>query len=454
MSSDRFLTDQCLSIEYDGTYMTGQLFGTDGIRGAAGVYPLDDAGAQQIGKAIGAYFAKPGERILVGQDPRQSSPQLVASVVAGLRAMGSHVDLLGVLPTPGLAYLTKREDAAAGVMITASHNPYTDNGIKVFSADGRKLTDDTQAKLNKVIGDTLAGRPGGQTADRSDLIAGYVDFLVSTAQGVRFDGLSLAVDCANGATSTIAAKVFESLGAAVTSLFDKPDGVNINAGCGATDTRVLQKTVADQRLMAGAAFDGDGDRLMMADANGRQLNGDHIMYILAVAGGLGGVTATIMSNMGLDAALKSHGITLKRTAVGDRYVLEGLEETGYALGGEQGGHVILPAYALSGDGLLAAVQVLKCVKTTGKSLAQWFDELKLLPQELINIPLADKTLLEKPAVRDYIAAQTAELGTSGRLNVRPSGTEPKARVMVESSDAAARARTIADQLTKLFEAKE
>ena len=426
------------------------LFGTDGIRARAGEYPLTAEGALQVGKAVGAHFTQPGDLVLIGRDPRESSYMLAASVAAGLSAMGVNTTLLGVIPTPGLAYLTKHSPAKAGVMITASHNPFTDNGIKVFSHAGGKLPDDTEAKLNDLINSDITGRGFGQAVESPLPVSAYEDFLVESIGSGSISGLEIILDTANGATSGYAARVFKRLGANVTALSDRPDGRNINDHCGATHTEALQAAVIKQRAQAGAAFDGDGDRLMLVDENGRQLMGDHIMYILALTGQHNGVAATIMTNMGLEFALQKHKIPLKRTPVGDRYVLVGLEETGYTLGGEQSGHIILPGLTTTGDGMLAAVQTLAAVRASGRSLADWHDELKLLPQKLINIPLEDKAALKRPEVTAYIFEQTKELSGTGRLNVRPSGTEPIARVMVEAPDAAHRAQAIADHLTQLL----
>lgn len=432
--------------------MTKQLFGTDGIRGPAGIYPLTPDGVSIIGEAIAAYFTQPRELILVGRDPRESSPMLAAALIKGLVTAGARVEDVGVLPTPGLAYLTKHRGAQAGVMITASHNPYTDNGIKVFTAEGTKLVDTAQAGINALIGPADAhARPGGSSVEVLDAANDYQAFLVSCAGNVSFEGLTIALDTANGATSGLAGRVFNELGATVTSLFDQPDGRNINVACGATAPEVLQAAVREHQLDCGAAFDGDGDRLLLIDGQGRLLDGDHMLYILAVTGKHQGVVATLMSNMGLENSLKNHDIVLHRTAVGDRYVLEGLAKTGLTLGGEQSGHMVLADYAQTGDGLLAAVRILVQTQASGKSLAQWYDELVLLPQTLLNIPLSNKALLEHPKIKDLIAQAVSELADSGRLNVRPSGTEPKLRIMVEAADAESRAQAIADQLASLLE---
>jgi len=430
--------------------MSREIFGTDGIRGPAGQYPLDDEGMRQIGKAVGTYFAKPGETILIGRDPRESSVALEKAVVAGITATGVNAKLLGVVPTPGLAYLTKVSDASAGVMITASHNLYTDNGIKVFSRDGGKLPDNVESELNKLIDSEIPDRGRGQVADAATMAADYETFLISTMGEARLDGLRLAVDTANGAASGLGGRLFQKLGADTVSLFDRPDGKNINFNCGATDTKAVQEAVKSQGLDAGVALDGDGDRVILIDGQGRTLTGDHILYILALSRKDRGVVATAMSNFGLEDALQQQGVALRRTAVGDRYVLEGLEQSGYKLGGEQSGHIIILDYAATGDGLLAAIQTLKQVKASGRSLAEWRDDLELLPQALVNIALADKSLLDSPDVRAYIAAQADKLDGQGRLLIRPSGTGPLARVMVEAPDAQAVADSIAAELEKLL----
>jgi phosphoglucosamine mutase len=408
----------------------------------------------QIGKAVGAYFTKPGDVVLVGWDPRESSEMLVKGVVDGLVAMGMDVRKVGVIPTPGLAYLTKQQKAKAGVMITASHNPYTDNGVKVFTSGGRKLPDDAQTALNDLIASDIAGLSEGKSSDASAAASVYEDFLMASAEGASLGSLNLGVDSANGATSGIAERVFTKLGAKVVPLFDKPDGRNINVQCGATDTAALQAEVQRQGLAAGVAFDGDGDRVILVDEKGRQLTGDHLLYILAVAGQQTGVVATLMSNQGLETALKKQGISLHRTAVGDRSVIEGLEQTGFLLGGEQSGHIILPKYFATGDGLLAAIRTLALVIASGKTLAAWYDELELLPQAIISLPFPDKSQLGSPDIKAFIADQTAQLGDAGRLNIRASGTEPKVRIMVEAPDADKRAQAIADQLSNLTTEKK
>lgn len=430
--------------------MARDLFGTDGIRGLAGQYPLDEAGARQVGGAVGSLLRHGGQPILIGWDTRESSPTIVSALTAGITHVGTAVVAAGVMPTPALAYLTRANDFAAGIMVTASHNPYQYNGIKVFDSSGDKLSDATEATLNQLIASGSESMGPAQSSTNTTLLGSYEDFLVASADRRQLSGLKLAIDTANGAASGLAQRVFERLGARVTPLFNTPDGQNINAGCGATDTNALQKTVVDQQLSLGIAVDGDADRLIMVDELGRQVDGDHILYILAVHGRAPGVVASVMSNAGLEQALQAKGITLLRSDVGDHHVLERLHEMSYPFGGEQSGHIIVYDLLRTGDALLGAVQVLKAVQQSGKSLAQWRDEVTLLPQATVNIPLPDKSLLDRSAVKAYIAEQANSLKSQGRLLIRPSGTEPLARVMVEAADAQAAAERIAHQLQQLL----
>lgn len=432
--------------------MSRELFGTDGVRGLAGEYPLDEQGSRQIGRAVGELFGDSGKTILVGGDTRESTPAIVASLSQGLNDVGVSVVQVGVLATPGLAYLVREHDEfAAGVMVTASHNPYQYNGIKVFDVSGGKLSDEVEAQLNKLVdSDISEHESAGSITVNESLRSEYEQFLVSSAGSVTFDKLKLAVDTANGATSTYAASIFERLGAEVTSLHNEPNGTNINQACGATDTRALQQAVSANSLDMGIAFDGDADRLIMVDDKGREVKGDYLMYILAVTLQAKGVVATVMSNMGFEQALVSKGIALDRRDVGDRYVIEGLQQTGYPIGGEQSGHIILPALLDTGDGLLAAIQVVAAVRASGKSLADWCDEVTLLPQALVNIDLGNRALLQRPSVVTYIESQNQQFAGKGRLLIRPSGTEPLARVMVEADNAEAEANRIAQELSALL----
>ena len=431
--------------------MSRELFGTDGVRGVAGEYPLDTIGTGQIGEAVGTLFAEPGELVLIGHDPRESSPHLVAGLAAGVTATGANVEVVGVIPTPGLAYLTRESDAAAGIMVTASHNKYSDNGVKVFDRTGGKLTDETETTMNGMITGGVAGRGSfGSWLHSTERVVGYENFLVASAEGTDLTGMRIAVDSANGAASGIAARVFTRLGADVMAVADKPDGRNINAGCGATHTEMLEETVVENGLDLGVALDGDADRLMLVDGLGRKFDGDHIMYTLATAGGHDGVVATVMTNLGAEQAMRGNGIDVIRAGVGDRYVLEGLRESGYRLGGEQSGHIILPERLATGDGMLAAIQAIRAVRESGLSLAEWRDQVELLPQALVNIPVPDKRLLGHESVRAYIDEVTDRLGGNGRVLIRPSGTEPLARVMVESPDAHEAAMAAAAGLERLL----
>lgn len=433
--------------------MTTSLFGTDGVRGVAGQYPLNADGARSIGAAVGRLFHVAGKPVLIGCDTRESSAGLVDQLTTGLISQGAKVIQVGVITTPGLAYLTRKQPVAAGVMVTASHNPYQYNGIKVFDDNGNKLLDSTEAALNDLIEHGVQKQTTGSSLRQPELVKLYEDFLVESAAGLSLAGWSIGVDSANGSASGIAGRVFTRLGATVTGLFNTPDGKNINDHCGATDTKQLQKAVTTQHLKLGIALDGDADRLIMIDEKGREAKGDHLLYLLAVHNRVDGVVATVMSNLGFEQALQKKHIPLVRSAVGDRYVLEGLAETGYHLGGEQSGHIVLPDLLQTGDGLLAAVQVLKVLVNSSKTLADWCDEITMLPQALINIHLADKSLLDRPDIQTFILTQTQQFGTDGRLNIRPSGTEPLVRVMVEASDAQNKAQRIANQLEQLL-AKE
>lgn len=431
--------------------MSRELFGTDGLRGIAGQYPLDGTGAHRIGMAIGALFGQPGQGIVIASDPRESSAMLVAHLIDGLTNVGMNVTNIGIITTPGLAYITRSNDEfAAGVMVTASHNSYQYNGIKVFDDHGDKLSDETETKLNALIIDGVTEYERGVSTNDGYLTKTYEDFLVKTVGDLKLDGLAVAIDTANGASCGIAERVFTRLGARVKPMFDSPDGRNINDQCGSTSTAALQKQVVDGQLALGIALDGDADRIMMVDNQGRQVNGDYLLYMLAVVGNLKGVVATVMSNLGLEQSLSKSNIALARTQVGDRYVLEGLASTGFTLGGEQSGHIIFPAMLATGDGLLAAVQVMLALKNSDRSLAQWRDEVRMLPQALVNISLPKKSYLERPEVQEFIRQQTGLLGDAGRLLIRPSGTEPLARVMVEAPNAERLVRQIANKLEELI----
>lgn len=425
------------------------IFGTDGVRSLAGVYPLDDTGITAIARATGTEFASPDEKIIIGCDTRESSMHIVETIAKGLRSVGVHAVFTGIIPTPGLAFLTASHDEfVAGIMVTASHNPYEFNGIKVFTADGGKLPDETEETLTAMVFDGVSDRDGG-SFETTNLTDEYADFLVSTAKELNLSGMKIALDTANGAASLVGARVFERLGAEVIALSNSPDGRNINDHCGATDTDNLKQVVLNQKCDIGIAVDGDADRLIMIDHLGRECNGDHLLHILAVSGEHKRIVATVMTNLGAEQSLKSHDIDLERASVGDRYVLERLNETGLTLGGEQSGHIIMTNLSTTGDGLLSAIQVLKSIRQSDKSLADWRDEVILLPQVLVNFPIEDKSRLSNQSVIRYLEQETAEIGDDGRILVRPSGTEPLARVMVEGENAEELANKIAVRLKEL-----
>ena len=431
--------------------MSRELFGTDGVRALAGEYPLDDAGCLAIGRAVGTQFAEAGQQIVIACDTRESSQHIVETISAGLQAVGANVTFAGIMPTPGLAYITAQHpEFVAGVMITASHNPFEYNGVKVFTSAGGKLPDEVEEQLNTKIEAGVPDRNTG-TFTKLDLISEYESFLTSTADGLRLDTLKIVVDTANGAASGIGQQIFEELGAEVIGLGNTPNGRNINIRCGATDTQALRDTVLEHQADIGIAVDGDADRLIMVDALGRECNGDYLLYLLAVANGYNQVVATVMSNLGLEQALANKEISLDRTAVGDRYVLERLLQADYKIGGEQSGHIILPKLSTTGDGLLAAVQVLKAIAQSGRALSEWRDDIAMLPQALVNFYIADKTKLNSPEVTEYVQVKTTELGSAGRILVRPSGTEPLARVMVEAPNANDLAQEMATHIAELVQ---
>ncbi|HEL1586283.1 TPA: phosphoglucosamine mutase [Streptococcus suis] len=425
----------------------GKYFGTDGVRGEANV-ELTPELAFKLGR-FGGYVLSQHEtetpRVFVGRDTRISGQMLEAALVAGLLSVGIHVYKLGVLATPGVAYLVRTEKASAGVMISASHNPAQDNGIKFFAGDGFKLDDALEAEIEALLDaeeDTLP-RPSaqglGDVVDYPEGLRKYQQFLVST--GLELEGMKVALDTANGAAATSARQVFVDLGAELTVMAEKPDGLNINEGVGSTHPEKLQDLVKETGSQIGLAFDGDSDRLIAVDENGDLVDGDRIMYIvgknLADKGLLAKntIVTTVMSNLGFHKALDREGIEKAVTAVGDRYVVEEMRKGGYNVGGEQSGHVILMDYNTTGDGQLTAVQLTKIMKETGKKLSELAAEVTIYPQKLVNIrvenSMKDKAM-EVPAIAAIIEKMEAEMAGNGRILVRPSGTEPLLRVMAEA----------------------
>jgi len=424
--------------------MAKELFGTDGIRGVAGEYPLDRATVYAFGLALGADLRKHGAdpEVLLGRDTRESGPWIAELVAGGLAARGVRVRDAGIVTTPGVAWLTRTGPFAAGVMISASHNPYRDNGIKVFSHSGFKLPDDEEHEIEQEIFRLReAGvEPAGQalTIDPG-LDQSYLENLIATVTTL-LTGLRLVVDCGNGAASQLAPDLFRRLGADVSALAAAPDGRNINLNCGALHVDALRQAVLESKAGAGVAFDGDADRAMLVSGSGKVVDGDAVLLLagrwLKSRGELPGdtVVATVMSNFGLEKALRDAGIRLLRTPVGDKYVLEEMVRTGAVLGGEQSGHVIFRQWATTGDGMLTALRVFEIAAKTGRTLDELTAGLMIYPQKLVNVRVRERRPLEQmPTVAEEI--RRAEQALDGRVLVRYSGTEPLARVMVEAADA-------------------
>ncbi|MEH8016784.1 phosphoglucosamine mutase [Rheinheimera muenzenbergensis] len=425
--------------------MSRKYFGTDGVRGRVGDFPITPEFAMKLGWAAGRVLSQRGTRkVLIGKDTRISGYLLETALEAGLIAAGIDVRLLGPMPTPAVAYLTRTFRAEAGIVISASHNPYYDNGIKFFSADGTKLPDEVELAIEYELEQPMLCQPSDKLgkATRIDDAAGrYIEFCKSHLPNhMSLNGLSIVIDCAHGATYHIAPAVFKELGAAVTVIGATPDGFNINDHCGATHTELLQKTVLETKADLGIAYDGDGDRVMMVDHSGRVIDGDEIVYVIARAAKAqhklqGGVVGTLMSNLGLELALKELDIPFARSAVGDRYVMELLREKNWRIGGENSGHVLNLDHTCTGDGIIASLQVLTAMIEAGLSLAEFSQGMHKLPQVLLNVKFEKGTApLEKQHVKQVIAQVEAELNGSGRVLIRKSGTEPLIRVMVEGED--------------------
>jgi phosphoglucosamine mutase len=420
-----------------------RLFGTDGVRGLANA-DLSPELAMSIAVAAAREFVTVDRShpplAVVGRDPRASGEMLEAAVVAGLASAGVNVVRVGVLPTPGVAFLTGEVRADFGVMLSASHNPMPDNGIKLFAAGGHKLADSVEDAIEASIG-TAWTRPTGAGVGRvHDLLDGtehYISHLVGAVPN-PLTGLKVVVDCAQGAASDVAPEVFRAAGAEVIAIYAEPDGLNINEDCGSTHLTPLKEAVLEHGADLGVALDGDADRCLAVDAQGDEVDGDQMMAILALAMREAGtltddtLVATVMSNMGLRLAMREAGITLVETKVGDRYVLEELRARGFALGGEQSGHVVLPAFATTGDGTLTGLLLAARVAATGRTLRELAAVVTKLPQVLINVRVADKAATGAPAVVAAVASAQEQLAGAGRVLLRPSGTEQLVRVMVEA----------------------
>jgi phosphoglucosamine mutase len=425
----------------------GRLFGTDGVRGVANqdltaelALALGSAAARRLG-SVGGHARRVA---VVGRDPRASSEMLEAAVIAGVTSEGVDALRVGVLPTPAVAYLTSAYDADFGVMISASHNPMPDNGIKIFGPGGHKLDDATEDRIEELLSQGLGNRPTGagigRVVDAEDALDRYLRH-VGKAVTTRLDGLTVVVDCAHGAASAAAPRAYRAAGANVIAINAEPDGLNINDRCGSTHMEVLQSAVASHRADLGLAHDGDADRCLAVDADGQVIDGDAIMVMLALAMQEAGELAsntlvtTVMSNLGLHLAMRESGIEVRTTSVGDRYVLEELRAGEYSLGGEQSGHIVMPAMGTTGDGIVTGLKVMSRMAQTRASLAALAEPMHTLPQVLINVEVADKTTAaDAPSVRSAVAEAEAELGDTGRILLRPSGTEQVVRVMVEAAD--------------------
>jgi len=423
-----------------------KLFGTDGIRAIAGEAPLDPPTVYAIGLALAHTLAarSPTPRVLLGMDTRESSDWIAATLTAGLSAGGTSVESAGVITTPAVAFLTHTHGFAAGAVISASHNPWQDNGIKLFGPDGYKLPDSVELAIEAEIFHQLAGlttlpqqavAPKVNEADRAE----YVNFLLAAVPGLSLDGRRIVLDCANGAASAVAPQLFADLGGEVIITHASPNGRNINEACGALHPEIVAAQVKHHQASMGITFDGDADRALFADETGSVVNGDAVLLLASrdlQARGLltnSTVVATTMSNMGLEAALKRSGIQMLRAAVGDKYVLEQMIATGAALGGEQSGHIIFTGRGTTGDGLLTAMLLLDIVHRSGKSLTELVADLKVFPQVIVNVKVREKKPLEAiPSVAAAIRAAEAELADSGRVVIRYSGTEALARVMIEA----------------------
>jgi phosphoglucosamine mutase len=441
-----------------------RLFGTDGIRGIAGEFPLDEPTVESIGRALAASLLAVGgspPRVVIGRDTRESGPVIEAALARGIREAGGRVDLGGVLTTPAVARVTRLAGYDAGLVVSASHNPYRDNGIKVFSRTGEKIPDEMEIAIERLVLDggarepsaragvatqaaaagdrALASEPGGPSFRPAELAARYLAWLQGTVEAsASLSGWRVVLDCANGAASDLGPELFRRFGAAVTALNVRPDGRNINEGCGTLHPEGLAAEVRRRKAHLGLAFDGDADRCLMVDATGRVLNGDYVLFLAArdlkAAKRLRGnaIVGTVMSNLWVEKALQAEGIRLVRAPVGDKYVLKEMQRGGHVLGGEQSGHIIFLDKATTGDGLLTGLLFLDLLRRTGLDLAGWAATIRPCPQVLVNVPVRERPPFDAhPRIGPAIREEERRLGAAGRVLVRYSGTEPKARIMVE-----------------------
>ena len=422
-------------------------FGTDGIRGEVGTHPVSPDFILKLGWAAGRAFRREGQAntMLIGKDTRLSGYMFESALEAGLSAAGMDVRLLGPMPTPAIAYLTRTFRAAAGIVISASHNPHHDNGIKFFSADGTKLDDALETRIEQWIDSQLEVVPAadlGKAARIDDAPGRYIEFCKSTVPGqFSLEGVHLVVDCAHGATYHVAPAVFRELGARVTALGADPDGLNINDGCGSTAPEAMRQRVLETGADLGIALDGDGDRVIMVDHTGREVDGDELLYIIARerhdAGGLdGGVVGTLMTNLGIELALGRRGIPFARAKVGDRYVMEELVSRQWQIGGEGSGHIVCRDRTTTGDGIVSALQVLVAMHQRECGLAELLSDVTRLPQETVNVRVGQRfNPDDSEGIQSAVRAAESELGERGRILLRASGTEPVIRVMAEGEDA-------------------
>jgi len=426
--------------------MARKFFGTDGIRGRTNQHPMTAEMAQRVGQAAGAHFQRGDHRhrVVIGKDTRLSGYMMETALISGFTSVGMDVVMVGPVPTPGVAMLTRSMRADLGVMISASHNVYTDNGIKLFGPDGYKLSDKDEMAIEALLEQPpklVAAEQIGRSRKIEDARGRYTHFAKSTfPEELRLDGLKIVVDCANGAAYQVAPSALWELGADVVSMGVSPDGLNINDGCGSTAPAALQARVVEERAHIGIALDGDADRLIVVDEKGRLVDGDQLMALIALfsarRGTLEGdaVVATVMSNLGLERYLEQNGLGLVRTQVGDRYVLEAMRERGINVGGEQSGHIILTEYSTTGDGLVAALQILACLVEDGRAASEMLHQFDPLPQLLKNVRFGGGAPLEAASVKTAIASAERRLEGVGRLVIRKSGTEPLIRVMAEGED--------------------
>lgn len=425
--------------------MSKKYFGTDGIRGRVGEYPITAEFMLKLGWATGRVLgSKGGGSVIIGKDTRISGYMFESALEAGLSAAGVDIGLLGPMPTPAIAYLTRTLHACAGIVISASHNAYADNGIKFFSAEGTKLPDEIELAIEEELDKpltTVSSDRLGKAVRVKDTEGRYIEFCKSTIPlSMSMKGLRIVVDCAHGATYQVAPSVFRELGASVIASSVAPDGLNINRDCGSTRPEMLQKMVLEHGADLGIAFDGDGDRVIMVDNRGELVDGDELLFIIAVSRQResmldGGVVGTLMSNLGLEHALQARNIPFARARVGDRYVLEVMQQNGWKIGGESSGHIICLDRTTTGDGIISALQVLAAMNRSGRTLHELKSDMRKYPMHMINVPVRDKIDLDStPAVREAVVSAEKRLAGRGRVLLRPSGTEPVVRVMVEGED--------------------